>query len=84
MSEGMVHELVVHFSALLPRRKRDPLVADVPVFASDIGFADAEFDLEPDLSVRVRIHGADGQLLSDIATTAQRVAALESGIGGQR
>jgi hypothetical protein len=26
----------------------------------------------PDLSVRVRIHGADGQLLADIATTAQR------------
>jgi hypothetical protein len=26
----------------------------------------------PDLSVRVRIHGADGRLLSDIATTAQR------------
>jgi hypothetical protein len=26
----------------------------------------------PDLSVRVRIRGADGQLLSDIATTAKR------------
>jgi hypothetical protein len=26
----------------------------------------------PDLSVRVRIRGADGQLLVDVATTAQR------------
>jgi hypothetical protein len=26
----------------------------------------------PDLSVRVRIRGTDGQLLSDIATTAKR------------